>query len=66
MYCASSLGKTDTMPQKTFTGTWLPAWVPESSRILSVLLIVCAAVQSAVSNFSPPTGLPMLERRMND
>jgi hypothetical protein len=31
------------------TGTLLPAYVPQSTRLLSVLLLFCAAVESAVS-----------------
>jgi hypothetical protein len=31
------------------TGTWLPAYVPKSTTLLSVLLLLCAAVESAVS-----------------
>ncbi|KAH8900708.1 putative sugar transporter [Thozetella sp. PMI_491] len=34
------------MLTKTFTGTWLPAWVPESTNWLSALLILCSMVQS--------------------
>lgn len=40
-------GKPATM-QKTFTGTWMPAWVPENSVILGILLILCSIVQSTV------------------
>jgi hypothetical protein len=32
------------------TGTWLPAWVPQSSFWLSFLLIICCIVQAAVCN----------------
>ncbi|KJR82679.1 hexose transporter [Sporothrix schenckii 1099-18] len=39
------------MLQKTPTGTWLPAWVPESSVTLSVLLILCSMVQSATNGY---------------
>jgi MFS family permease len=39
------------MIQKAYTGTWLPAWVPESTAILSVLLLFCAAVQSATNGY---------------
>ncbi|GAW26840.1 putative major facilitator superfamily general substrate transporter [Rosellinia necatrix] len=34
------------MLRKTATGTWLPAWVPESTLTLSVLLVLCSVVQS--------------------
>ena len=37
--------------KKTPTGTWLPAWVPESSLTLSVLLVLCAMVQSATGGY---------------
>jgi hypothetical protein len=37
------------MLKKTPTGTWMPAWVPESTLTLSWLLMVCSMVQSAVS-----------------
>lgn len=40
------------MLRKTFTGTWMPAWVPESTNLLSVLLIFCSMVQSTVSSES--------------
>ncbi|OKL63982.1 hypothetical protein UA08_00454 [Talaromyces atroroseus] len=33
------------------TGTWMPAWVPESTAILSVLLTVCSMVQSATGGY---------------
>lgn len=41
------------MLRKTPTGTWLPAWVPESSITLSVLLMFCSMVQSAVCTVHP-------------
>lgn len=31
------------------TGTWLPAWVPQHSGVVSILLLFCSIVQSAVS-----------------
>ena len=31
------------------TGTWLPAWVPESQGIMCLLLMVCSIVQAGVS-----------------
>lgn len=42
-----------TMLQRTKTGTWLPAWVPSSSVVLSILLIFCSMVQSATGNHKP-------------
>ncbi|KAK0299556.1 hypothetical protein LTS00_002001 [Friedmanniomyces endolithicus] len=39
------------MLQKTPTGTWLPAWVPESTVTLSVLLILCSTVQSCTGGY---------------
>ncbi|KAG0650172.1 Lactose permease [Hyphodiscus hymeniophilus] len=39
------------MLKKTQTGTWLPAWVPESTITLSVLLMLCAMVQSATGGY---------------
>ena len=35
------------MLRKTPTGTWLPAYVPDSTLWLSVLLLCCSMVQSA-------------------
>ncbi|KAK0353842.1 hypothetical protein LTR91_009230 [Friedmanniomyces endolithicus] len=43
------------MLQKTPTGTWLPAWVPESTVTLSVLLILCSTVQSCYNAFATST-----------
>ena len=37
------------MLTKANTGTWLPAWVPETSLILAIVLLFCAMVESAVS-----------------
>ncbi|KAI1332290.1 putative hexose carrier protein [Xylariaceae sp. FL0255] len=31
---------------KIATGTWMPAWVPESTTAVSVLLVLCSVVQS--------------------
>jgi MFS family permease len=39
------------MLRKTHTGTWLPAWVPESTLTLSFLLMVCSMVQSATNGY---------------
>jgi hypothetical protein len=39
------------MLRKTPTGTWLPAWVPESSTTLAVLLLICSTVQSATGGY---------------
>ncbi|ORX97015.1 putative hexose carrier protein [Clohesyomyces aquaticus] len=39
------------MLKQTFTGTWLPAWVPESTLTLSFLLIICSIVQSATGGY---------------
>ncbi|KIW74547.1 hypothetical protein Z517_11317 [Fonsecaea pedrosoi CBS 271.37] len=39
------------MLQKTATGTWLPAWVPESTVTLSIFLIFCSMVQSATGGY---------------
>ncbi|OAA62434.1 General substrate transporter [Niveomyces insectorum RCEF 264] len=36
---------------KTTTGTWMPAWVPESSVTLAVLLLFCSMVQSATGGY---------------
>ncbi|KAH8702075.1 putative hexose carrier protein [Talaromyces proteolyticus] len=37
--------------KKTSTGTWMPAWVPESTLVLSFLLMICAMVQSATGGY---------------
>jgi hypothetical protein len=37
------------MLKRSPTGTWMPAWVPESTTILAMLLMICSMVQSAVS-----------------
>ncbi|KAI1385596.1 putative hexose carrier protein [Hypoxylon trugodes] len=39
------------MLQRTFTGTWLPAWVPESTVALAFLLMFCSTVQSATGGY---------------
>lgn len=39
------------MLRKTGTGTWLPAWVPESTITLSVLLMLCSIVQSTTGGY---------------
>lgn len=36
------------MLQKSPSGTWFPSWVPESTFIVMVLLLLCSMVQSAV------------------
>lgn len=33
------------------TGTWMPAWVPESTALLSVLLLLCSIVQSTTGGY---------------
>ncbi|ORX34853.1 putative hexose carrier protein [Kockovaella imperatae] len=33
------------------SGTWMPAWVPESSLVLSVLLVLCSAAQSLTTGY---------------
>ncbi|CAJ2509069.1 Uu.00g140950.m01.CDS01 [Anthostomella pinea] len=48
----ASLEKHDfKMLQKTQTGTWLPAWVPQSTVTVSVLLVLCSIVQSATGGY---------------
>ncbi|KAI1372172.1 putative hexose carrier protein [Hypoxylon crocopeplum] len=39
------------MLKQTFTGTWLPAWVPESTLTVSFLLVICSIVQSATGGY---------------
>ncbi|KAH9905811.1 putative hexose carrier protein [Xylariomycetidae sp. FL2044] len=39
------------MLRKSPTGTWLPAWVPESSMIVSMLLLLCSIAQSATGGY---------------
>lgn len=39
------------MLRKSGTGTWMPAWVPESTATVSVLLIVCSMVQSTTGGY---------------
>ncbi|KAL6882279.1 general substrate transporter [Trichoderma longibrachiatum] len=39
------------MLRRTPTGTWIPAWVPESTTTVSVLLLVCSMVQSATGGY---------------
>ncbi|TVY83652.1 High-affinity glucose transporter [Lachnellula suecica] len=39
------------MLKKTVTGTWLPAWVPESTLTLSFLLMICSVVQSCTGGY---------------
>ncbi|UJO13892.1 MFS-type transporter oryC [Fulvia fulva] len=39
------------MLRKSATGTWLPAWVPDSTFVLSFLLIICSLVQSATGGY---------------
>lgn len=43
------------MLHKTPTGTWLPAWVPQSTTTLSILLLLCSIIQSSVSTPPPYT-----------
>ncbi|KAF1733810.1 MFS glucose transporter mfs1 [Beauveria bassiana] len=33
------------------TGTWMPAWAPESTALLSVLLLLCSIVQSTTGGY---------------
>ncbi|KAK7959531.1 sugar transporter [Apiospora aurea] len=37
--------------RRTPTGTWLPAWVPQSTTNLSALLLFCSMVNSATSGY---------------
>lgn len=39
------------MLYKSVTGTWLPAWVPESTVTLSALLMICSIVQSTTAGY---------------
>jgi len=39
------------MLKRSPTGTWLPAWVPESTNTLAVLLVLCSMVQSATVGY---------------
>lgn len=39
------------MLRKTPTGTWIPAWVPESTTTVSVLLLICSMVQSTTVGY---------------
>ncbi|OTA55848.1 putative hexose carrier protein [Hypoxylon sp. EC38] len=39
------------MLKRTQTGTWLPAWVPESTVMVSILLMFCSIVQSATGGY---------------
>ncbi|KAI1210155.1 putative hexose carrier protein [Annulohypoxylon truncatum] len=39
------------MLKRTPTGTWLPAWVPESTLTLSFLLLFCSTVQSSTGGY---------------
>ncbi|KAI2469087.1 putative hexose carrier protein [Annulohypoxylon bovei var. microspora] len=39
------------MLKQTPTGTWLSAWVPESTLTLSFLLVLCSTVQSATNGY---------------
>ncbi|CAL5872779.1 uncharacterized protein PFLUO_LOCUS7048 [Penicillium psychrofluorescens] len=39
------------MLKRSATGTWLPAWVPESTLTLSFLLLICSIVQSATGGY---------------
>ncbi|ORY35341.1 general substrate transporter [Naematelia encephala] len=39
------------MLRKGLTGTWMPAWVPESTFTLSMLLLFCSMVQSATGGY---------------
>ncbi|KAI1249684.1 hypothetical protein MGN70_009297 [Eutypa lata] len=39
------------LPNSTPTGTWLPAWVPESTFTLSILLMLCSVIQSTTGGY---------------
>ena len=39
------------MLQKSPTGTWMPAWVPQSTLALSFLLMICSMVQSCTGGY---------------
>ncbi|OJJ45259.1 hypothetical protein ASPZODRAFT_119430 [Penicilliopsis zonata CBS 506.65] len=39
------------MLKKTPTGTWMPAWVPETTVPLACLLLVCSMVQSSTGGY---------------
>ncbi|KAJ5813409.1 uncharacterized protein N7503_000159 [Penicillium pulvis] len=39
------------MLKKTATGTWLPAWVPETTSTISILLLVSSVVQSTTGGY---------------
>ncbi|KAJ6105010.1 hypothetical protein N7486_003699 [Penicillium sp. IBT 16267x] len=39
------------MGEKTATGAWPPAWVPETTSTLSILLLICSIVQSATRGY---------------
>lgn len=55
------------MLRKTPTGTWIPAWVPESTATVSILLLVCSMVQSATGGYdgSMLNGLNILPSYVN-
>ncbi|KAL6898627.1 general substrate transporter [Trichoderma evansii] len=55
------------MLRKSPTGTWIPAWVPESTTTVSVLLLVCSMVQSATGGYdgSMLNGLNILPSYIN-
>jgi MFS family permease len=36
---------------KSVTGTWMPAWVPESTKTLAILLMICSMVQSTTHGY---------------
>lgn len=39
------------MLHRVNTGTWMPAWVPASTSVLSVLLLLCSMVQSTTGGY---------------
>ncbi len=39
------------MLQKSASGTWMPAWVPQSTPTLSCLLMICSMVQSCTVGY---------------
>ncbi|EED17854.1 hexose carrier protein, putative [Talaromyces stipitatus ATCC 10500] len=39
------------MLKRSPTGTWMPAWVPESTTTVAALLMICSMVQSATGGY---------------
>lgn len=50
-YLSFDRDKSFKMLHKSPTGTWMSAWVPESTIALSVLLMICSMVQSSTSGY---------------